>query len=94
MARTAIITGFKGALVDPGGHGRVDEIFSIGLPKFSLVQIELIVDLPEGVDILPANAVGGGMGIKAGVAMVQHGPEHKPYLTLFDKIFNDLWLSA
>jgi hypothetical protein len=52
------------------------------------------MDFPKGVHILTADTIGGGMGIQAGVAMIQHRPVNKANVASINIGGDYIWFCA
>jgi hypothetical protein len=94
MGLATIVASFKSGLVQPGIGRRLNKVISISPKQLALIFVELIVNLPEDIDILPANAIGRGMGINAGLAVIEHGPINDAHLAGFDIVGDDFLLST
>ena len=94
MTVAIIVAAFKFCLIYANADGRIDEIISLCAPQVTLIGIEAIMDFPEGVHILTADTVGGGVGVQTGVAMIEHGPVDEANLARINVGFDDFWFCA
>ena len=94
MTIAIVVTVFELGLVNADGNGRIDEVIPVRAPQLALVGIELVMDFPEGVHILTADTVRGGVSIQTGIAMIQHGPVHEAEVAGINICFDDIWFCA
>jgi hypothetical protein len=95
MSLSTSIAAFKGSAVQAEGGGGVGIERLVRITEIAELKLEeVIVHGPESAGILPAGAVGGGIGVLAGGAMVDHGDEDEADLAGVDVFADDLGFGA
>lgn len=89
-----VVTRRKRLDIGARSPGSLNIVVAIGAPQIALVLEQYVVHVPEGVNILARDAFGCQRRIKAGIAVVQDGPEDDARLPAIHVRLYDLGLCA